>query len=117
MSDFKMWLELHLNNDPAMPRDLGKEVKREGGSYTKCHGHSSMRFVTVPATAEDLVRSLINRYGSNPTTVVSKGVEAPFSWIVVHDIAKRHENPAKFAVDEYNRKMAEYREWKEKGRT
>jgi len=104
------WIQLHLSvygdeNGKTLPKRYGKRIKALGGEYTECRGHQTTRYVDLPWTEDGqaLANKLVAEYGSGGekgTPIVIKGVDMSGieesylqAWIVVHNVAKRGDDP------------------------
>lgn len=105
-------IELHLNSSPEFTKKYGKKVKELKGTYNKCRGYSSERFVTIPVNEESkpVIQKIFNEFGKKKTTVIPRGINGPYtgSLSAVMYVSKRTEDL--FSVVEVSlQKNLEYR--------
>lgn len=82
--------ELHIGSNPKFTARFGRKVKKLGGKYSACRGHSSTRFVTIPNTPDGCALAdqiLAVQEGTKPRTVITRsgGPSLP-AWINVHKV-------------------------------
>lgn len=84
-------------------RKFGRKIKRTGGSYSECRGHTSTRFVKIPNTpegrevADAVIAADRAAYTDKRTTVVLRGIAATLpAWVTVHEVTSTADALAKF---------------------
>jgi hypothetical protein len=106
--------ELHLNNDPALPKKYGRKVRGIGGSYTSARGYEDTRIVRLPNTSEG--RAMANvlakaffrpSTGSSKTgTIIMREVPgltsyATPSWVTVRYFLREVDDPVAVCLASY----------------
>lgn len=81
-------LELHISPYLELSQSMRKRIKRAGGEYSACRGTCSTRYVSLPATAEDVANALVLANTSrNPVAMIARGRSVGrynAAWVVVH---------------------------------
>ena len=64
-------VELFLNNDGL--KGYAKQIKKAGGTYSECRGHTRERYVTLPIGETELANTLIAKFSGGKVTVILRG--------------------------------------------